>query len=346
MYMCAAVDRCELTGQETGGPRQVVDLSNEDVVFRGLLFPPVTSRRWQTGASATHTTSRSLWYLNVVYKKGAGAAGAAPDRLIDHSMLFTAREPALTHDGIDAATATAVWMNGLPDVSITAAATFLSLSLLYSGERENYWTQVHLIILWFYPNTAITLPTTRVSCVCGSSRTPAESFFIDISSSLPFLHFFWCLVATRKKRHEMERFWQTCRIRDDKNIYSRARNKKREREKLRHRREATEAGWKEGENINYAGHVAMGWSARAKASNRGRRSETFHPIRTGPPKRRDGGGRESMPISFSISFASHTTEPGTEAGRPVKSSDVPAQQHRPENDWRFFFFFFFFLPSF
>ena len=49
-------------------------------------------------------------------------------------MLFTAREPALTHDGIDAATATAVWMNGLPDVSITAAATFLSL--LYSGERE------------------------------------------------------------------------------------------------------------------------------------------------------------------------------------------------------------------
>ena len=45
MYMCAAVDRCELTGQETGGPRQVVDLSNEDVVFRGLLFPPVTSRR-------------------------------------------------------------------------------------------------------------------------------------------------------------------------------------------------------------------------------------------------------------------------------------------------------------
>ena len=85
-------------------------------------------------ATHTHTTSRSLWYLNVVYKKGAGAAGAAPDRLIDHSMLFTAREPALTHDGIDAATAAAVWMNGLPDVSITAAATFLSLS--YIPERE------------------------------------------------------------------------------------------------------------------------------------------------------------------------------------------------------------------
>ena len=337
MYMCAAVDRCELTGQETGGPRQVVDLSNEDVVFRGLLFPPVTSRRWQTGASATHTTSRSLWYLNVVYKKGAGAAGAAPDRLIDHSMLFTAREPALTHDGIDAATATAVWMNGLPDVSITAAATFPSLSLIFRREREllDAGAFDHFMILSQHGNHAPNHQS--LLCVCGSSRTPAESFFIDISSSLPFLHFFWCLVATRKKRHEMERFWQTCRIRDDKNIYSRARNKKREREKLRHRREATEAGWKEGENINYAGHVAMGWSARAKASNRGRRSETFHPIRTGPPKRRDGGGRESMPISFSISFASHTTEPCTEAGRPVKSSDVPAQQHRPENDWRFFF---------
>ena len=51
-------------------------------------------------------------------------------------MLFTAREPALTHDGIDAATAAAVWMNGLPDVSITAAATFPSLSLIFRRERE------------------------------------------------------------------------------------------------------------------------------------------------------------------------------------------------------------------
>ena len=187
----------------------------------------------------------------------------------------------------------------------------LSLSLIFRREREllDAGAFDHFMILSQHGNHAPNHQS--LLCVCGSSRTPAESFFIDISSSLPFLHFFWCLVATRKKRHEMERFWQTCRIRDDKNIYSRARNKKREREKLRHRREeeATEAGWKEGENINYAGHVAMGWSARAKASNRGRRSETFHPIRTGPPKRRDGGGRESMPISFSISFASHTTAP-------------------------------------
>ena len=190
-------------------------------------------------------------------------------------------------------------------------SSHLSLSLSYIPERERELLDAgafdHFMILSQHGNHAPNHQS--LLCVCGSSRTPAESFFIDISSSLPFLHFFWCLVATRKKRHEMERFWQTCRIRDDKNIYSRARNKKREREKLRHRREATEAGWKEGENINYAGHVAMGWSARAKASNRGRRSETFHPIRTGPPKRRDGGGRESMPISFSISFASHTTAP-------------------------------------
>ena len=64
MYMCAAVDRCELTGQETGGPRQVVDLSNEDVVFRGLLFPPVTSRRWQTRAPHTqHPEACDIWML-------------------------------------------------------------------------------------------------------------------------------------------------------------------------------------------------------------------------------------------------------------------------------------------
>ena len=199
MYMCAAVDRCELTGQETGGPRQVVDLSNEDVVFRGLLFPPVTSRRWQTGASATHTTSRSLWYLNVVYKKGAGAAGAAPDRLIDHSMLFTAREPALTHDGIDAATATAVWMNGLPDVSITAAATFPSLSLIFRREREllDAGAFDHFMILSQHGNHAPNHQSLLCVWLEPDSRWIFFYWYFFFSTVSPFL-----LVSRRNKKEK------------------------------------------------------------------------------------------------------------------------------------------------